>query len=113
MGSAQNSYPPPSRTRAYRDSNAWRGESGGHCPPGIPHATGSPGSDHTNMKPKTGQAPTRTCGQPTGTDPRPTRAGKQGTVDRLPFGGTTTETGTDSYRLATTHARAEEWAKAS
>jgi DNA replication protein DnaC len=33
-------------------------------------------------------------------------------VDRLTFNGTIIETGTDSYRLATTRARAEEQAKA-
>lgn len=33
-------------------------------------------------------------------------------VDRLTFNGTIIETGTDSYRLASTRARAEEPAKA-
>ncbi len=34
-------------------------------------------------------------------------------VDRLTFNGTIIETGTDSYRLTSTRARAEEPAKAS
>lgn len=38
------------------------------------------------------------------TDPRLCAA----IVDRLTFGGTIIETGTDSYRLATTRARAEQ-----
>ncbi|GHI74879.1 hypothetical protein Sspor_04400 [Streptomyces spororaveus] len=42
------------------------------------------------------------------TDPRPCSA----IVDRLTFNGTIIEAGTDSYRLATTRARAEEPAKA-
>ncbi|MFD7996707.1 ATP-binding protein [Streptomyces mexicanus] len=42
------------------------------------------------------------------TDPRLCAA----IVDRLTFGGTIIETGTDSYRLASTRARAEEPAKA-
>ncbi|MER7512175.1 hypothetical protein ABTX82_28025 [Streptomyces lavendulae] len=40
------------------------------------------------------------------TDPRPYAA----IVDRLTFGGNIIETGTDSYRLATTPARAEQQA---
>ncbi|MFD6133729.1 hypothetical protein ACFWC2_31250, partial [Streptomyces diastaticus] len=43
------------------------------------------------------------------TDPRLCAA----IVDRLTFNGTIIETGTDSYRLASTRARAEESAKAS
>ncbi|MFJ7280985.1 IS21-like element helper ATPase IstB [Kitasatospora sp. NPDC098663] len=39
------------------------------------------------------------------TDPRLCAA----IVDRLTFGGNIIETGTDSYRLATTRARAEQW----
>lgn len=42
------------------------------------------------------------------TDPRLCAA----IVDRLTFNGTIIETGTDSYRLASTRARAEEAAKA-
>ncbi|MBE1593933.1 hypothetical protein H4687_000062 [Streptomyces stelliscabiei] len=42
------------------------------------------------------------------TDPRLCAA----IVDRLTFNGTIIETGTDSYRLASTRARAEEPAKA-
>lgn len=42
------------------------------------------------------------------TDPRLCAA----IVDRLTFNGTIIETGTDSYRLATTRARAEAPAKA-
>nr|WSX54345.1 ATP-binding protein [Streptomyces sp. NBC_00974]WSX54889.1 ATP-binding protein [Streptomyces sp. NBC_00974] len=42
------------------------------------------------------------------TDPRLCAA----IVDRLTFNGTIIETGTDSYRLASTRARAEESAKA-
>ncbi|MFF2937755.1 ATP-binding protein, partial [Streptomyces mirabilis] len=42
------------------------------------------------------------------TDPRLRAA----IVDRLTFNGTIIETGTDSYRLATTRARAEQPAKA-
>lgn len=41
------------------------------------------------------------------TDPRLCAA----IVDRLTFNGTIIETGTDSYRLATTRARAEDSAK--
>jgi DNA replication protein DnaC len=41
------------------------------------------------------------------TDPRLCAA----IVDRLTFNGTIIETGTDSYRLASTRARAEEPAK--
>ena len=41
------------------------------------------------------------------TDPRLCAA----VVDRLTFNGTIIETGTDSYRLASTRARAEEPAK--
>ena len=36
----------------------------------------------------------------------------RGVVDRLTFNGTIIETGTDSYRLASTRARTEEPAKA-
>lgn len=43
------------------------------------------------------------------TDPRLCAAG----VDRLAFGGNIIETGTDSYRLATTRAHAEQQATAS
>lgn len=43
------------------------------------------------------------------TDPRLCAA----IVDRLTFNGTIIETGTDSYQLASTRARAEEAAKAS
>ena len=43
------------------------------------------------------------------TDPRLCAA----IVDRLTFNGTIIETGTDSYRLASTRARAEESARAS
>jgi DNA replication protein DnaC len=43
-------------------------------------------------------------GTKTFTDPRLCAA----IVDRLPFGGNIIETGTDSYRLATTRARAEQ-----
>ena len=43
------------------------------------------------------------------TDPRLCAA----IVDRLTFNGTIIETGTDSYRLASTRARAEEPAQAS
>ncbi|MEU9791112.1 hypothetical protein AB0E27_10815 [Streptomyces sparsogenes] len=44
------------------------------------------------------------------TTPRPRHCScrGRGVVDRLTFNGTITETGTDSYRLASTWARAEE-----
>ncbi|GAA3381082.1 hypothetical protein GCM10020367_70940 [Streptomyces sannanensis] len=46
-----------------------------------------------------------------GRRPSPTPA-SAAIVDRLTFNGTIIETGTDSYRLASTRARAEEPAKA-
>lgn len=54
------------------------------------------------------QVPTPGGWTKTFTDPRLCAA----IVDRLTFNGTIIETGTDSYRLASTRARAEEPAEA-